>query len=261
MTVVWRRKGTILGVVVAVAAATFGISNLLPATYEATATVRVAAQSGSTSQQAVLASNDLASQYAQLASSAPVLRSSEVVLGLPAGALDGVATGATVGEQNLIDVTVTASDARQAGIRADTVARTLVTQLERANREQARTYVQRVNSQLAPLDRRIRLARAEIETLSRQVAAGGTVASAAATIIAARQSDLSSLEGRRDSVVSNVAQVSAVQPTLSLWSDAGSGYRTEPKPVLYTIVVSIVAALVMAQLVVVIANLRERRSS
>ncbi len=258
----WRAKGVILLVASLAGAATLALCTVLPATYELTATVRVAAQAGSTSQEAVLASNDLASQYAQLVTSGPVLRASEEDLSLAPGTLDSVTSGGTVGEQNLIAVSVRAPDAQEAGVRADAVAVNLVVELQRANRAQAQAYTERVEAQLAPLDRRIAAAREEVDLLTQQVAEGGTAGASAATILASRQSNLSLLESQRDNVASNVAQVAAVvQPSVSVWSGAGAGGQVQPKPLLYTVVAVIIAALVTAQLAVVVGTRRGRRAS
>jgi capsular polysaccharide biosynthesis protein len=259
-TIVWRAKWFILAAATLVAAATFAICQYLPETYEAGAMVRVSAQSGSATQDAVQASNDLASQYSQLVNSGPVVRSAEDALGLSQGTLDGQTSGGTVGEQNLITVNARASTADEAGERANAVALSLVTELRRANREQAAAYVERVQAQLAPLDRRIASTRVQIARLSGQIAAGGSLGSSAAAQLSSREATLANLEQERDRVASNVAQVSAVvQPDVTVWSEAAAGGQVQPKPVLYTVVAFLLTALVAAQLAVLIGSRRSRR--
>lgn len=253
----WRARWWILNVALVVAALTYLTSLIITPTFEATALVRVSSQS-TISQTSVEASNGLASQYAALIDSQPVARRSERLLGLDAGGLSGAISGGTRSEQNLITVGARGPSSQDAIRRANVVARVLVTNVQTVNAEQAEAYAERIRRQLAPLDRRIGEAEAEVERLILLVtAAGPGTADSLTSLLVARQNGLSSLIAERDRVESNVAESSvAIQPSITVWAAAQSASRIEPRPVLYSIVAFALAAIVAASAAATFAGRR-----
>jgi uncharacterized protein involved in exopolysaccharide biosynthesis len=222
---VWRSKWWILLAAVAVAAAVAAVSLLLPATYEAAATVRVVAQSqaGLPPSEAATASNDLAGQYAQLATSSPIVDDAARSLRIPQSKLGPGVSAGTVAAQNLIRIGVQAPTGRAARERANAVATAFVRRVRLLNSAQARDYAALVRNRLGPLDAEIATARSAVDR---------------ATLLAQR----GQLSGQL------ALSAAGAQPLVEVVAPAQSGARVRPKPALYSAVAFILGALVAAQI-------------
>jgi hypothetical protein len=250
----WRGKFWILlATVIGGVGAYLGCS-LLPPTYQSTATLRVVVQSGAgVSQDAVLASNDLAVQYAPLIRTGAVVGPAAVRMHESGSALSTAISSGTVGDQNLMAVTARGASEREAQRRANAVARQFVTYIRASNRQQVVSYTRLVGSTLAPIQ-------SEIEILKSQLGrgAGSDIATGSSSSVNGAQATLATLLTARQSAAANLAQsVAASQPQIQLIAPAGPGTQVEPKPMLYALVTALAAFLVALQLVVVIGARRQ----
>jgi capsular polysaccharide biosynthesis protein len=250
---VWRAKWYILAAAILAGLAIGAASYLIPATYKSSATVRVVAQSqaGVPSDQIVQASNDLASEYAQLGTSQPIVSAAASQLGMSTGDLQSKVSSGTVSGQNLVQISVQASSPGAAEKRTSAVASQFAAYVSGKNAQQAAQYAASVRAKLAPLDSAIAAARHDIAT------GGGN----SATQIA-KQSTLSDLLTQRQTALSQLATATAAgQPLVEVFAPAGPGSKVSPKPVLYGIIAFVVVALVAAQLSTVILSRRIRRAA
>jgi capsular polysaccharide biosynthesis protein len=248
------RRDLVLAAIAAILAATLAAiavyvaSGHLPATFQSSATIRVAIQSTSdVNDGTITASNDLASQYAQIASTG-------TVIGLARKQLDGAdaqltgndVVASTVAAQNLVKITVNGHDGGQSQRRADAVGTAFVEGLRELNGRQAEQYSNEVSSRLGPIDRSIALTRRELS--------GGTQDSRRNAAIV-----LASLIVQRQQVQASIAQnVAAMQPTLTQVAGAGPGEKVSPKPKLYAIVAFVIVLLVVGRVLIVAAARRPR---
>ena len=249
---VWRAKWWILAAAAVAGLAIAAASYLVPATYKSSATVRVVAQSqaGVPSDQIVQASNDLASEYAQLGTSQPIVSAAATQLGMPTGDLQSKVSAGTVSGQNLVQISVQASSPGTAEKRTSAVASQFAAYVRGKNAQQASEYAADVKTKLAPLDAAIAAAR-------RDIASGGSSAGQIA-----KQSTLSDLLTQRQTALSQLATATAAgQPLVEVFAPAGPGSKVSPKPVLYGIIAFCVVALVAAQLSTVILSRRIRRAA
>jgi hypothetical protein len=248
----WRGKFWILLVTVIGGVGAYVGCSLLPPTYESSATLRVIVQSSTgISQDAVLASNDLAIQYTPLIRSSPVVTPAAQRIGIPAGTLMSSLSSGTVGDQNIMAVSARAGTEREAQRRANAVARQFVTYVRATNRRQVAAYSRVVGTTLSPIQ-------AEIEVLQRQLGRAGTnPSSSSAAAVNSAQSTLASLLTARQTAAADLAQrVATSQPQIELIAQAGAGAQVEPKPMLYALVTAVAAFLLTVQLVVVVGARR-----
>ena len=249
----WRgRFWILLAAVVGGIGAYVGCS-LLPPTYQSTATLRVMVHSGSgMTQDAVLASNDLAGQYAPLMRTSAVIDPAAARLGMSGGALASAVTSAGSGDQNLMSISAQAGTQREAQRRANAVARQFVTYLRATNRQQIAAYTKGISTTLAPIQ-------AEIAQLQAQLGrgAGSAATSTSGTSANAAQATLATLLTTRQQAAADIAQrVASSQPQIDLIGQAGAGAQVQPKPMLYAIVTALAAFLLTLQLVVVVGARR-----
>ncbi len=241
----WRwwspRALIVLVLALLVAAAVYEISNRAPARYQSSATVRVSVQTTSgISDPAVTAANDLASQFAQLASSTPVVDYAAALLGVPAKDLEGNITAGTVAAQNLVRVTATGSGPAQAQARATAVAKAFVVYLDRIDAQQVSRYQKAITSKLGPLTREIEAARKRLGSSNPETQRNATVL-------------LSGLLGQQQTVLSSVAQSSAAaQPSLQLVSPGGTATKASPKPTLYAAIGFLATLLLLGRFLYVV---------
>ncbi len=235
-------------IAVVVAAAVYAISNGVSARYQSSATVRVSVQATSgISDPAVTAANDLASQYAQLASSTPVLSGAAKRLGVPVSSLEGNVSSGTIAAQNLVRISVTGSSASEAQERAAAVARSFVRYINHLDAEQAAAYEKAVTSKLAPLETEIAAARKQLRTSKGEAQRNATTL-------------LSGLLSQQQTVLNSVAQGSAAaQPSLQLVSADSAGSKVSPKPTLYAGIGLLATLLLLGRFVYVIGVRRSRR--
>lgn len=240
----YRTIAMLLAAVV-VAALVFAISDRLPASYQSSAVVRVSVQAtDGISDPSVTAANDLASQFAQLASTAPVVEAAEAHLGSQAGNIGGQVTAGTIAAQNLIRISVKGSNPTQAQERTTAVANAFVAYIEHIDAAQANAYAHAVTSKLGPLDR-------EIAAVRKTLASGNPEVQRNAAAL------LSSLVGEQQTVFSSVAQgAAAAKPNVQLVAPGGTGTKTSPRPLLYAAVGFLVTILLLGRLLYVLGSRR-----
>jgi hypothetical protein len=246
----WRGKFWILLAALVAGGAAYLGCTLVPPTYESTATLRVVVHSGSgISQDAVLAANQLAVQYAPLVRSAPVLGPAARRLGISGSTLSASISSGTVGDQNLMAVSAQAGSEREAQRRANAVAREFVTYIRASNRRQTVAYTRLVRTTLAPIE-------TEIAALQSQLGREGDTSEPPESLDGA-QATLATLLTARQRAVADLAQgVASSQPAIDLIAPAGPGTQVQPKPILYALVTALAAFLLTLQLVVVVGARR-----
>jgi len=244
----WTRGRTVVLVAIAAAVVVYVASSLLPATYQASATVlvTVSATSG-ISDPTVTAANDLASQDAQLVATAPVIDAADKTLDT-ALSPSSVSAG-TVNAENLIKINATGPTAAQANASVNAVARAFVAYVSQISTSQAADYVKLVTANLAPL--------ANLITTARQQQTSGTpVQQAQATAL------LTTLVGVRQQVLGAAVQSSAATlPDVLLVSPGDGGSKTSPRPQLYALIAFGVVLLLLGRLLFVVGVRRTRESA
>jgi capsular polysaccharide biosynthesis protein len=221
----------------AIAAAVYIISSRQGPTYEASSTLRIVAQGQSgISDQSVLASNDLASQYAQLGDAPPVIRRAARSLKVSPVDLDGHVSAGTVAAQNLIKISARADDGPGAVRRTDAVALAFVEYVSGLNERQANAYSRSVQRRLRPLDDELAAAR---RLLNR-----GTPSQRNSNALL-----YSNLLVQRQQLVASIAQDSAAsQPGVQLVAQATAASKVAPRPTLYALVGLVASALIAARI-------------
>ncbi len=239
--IVWGAKWWIIGVTVLITAVTFGVSSAIPPTYSSNANVLVSAVAPTgLTKDAVDASNDLASQYAQLVNSSGVIAPAARALEMPPSTLGSSISAGTVAAQNIVAITATAPNALAAQRRANAVASQFVAAQTRRNAQLARAYTSAVAASQRRLDAQTAKTLAQLSSPS-------------AAVRAAAAGTLPLLLSQRQQQAAATAQASAnTQPALSVYEPAGLGSQVVPRPVLYAgiaLIVSFVAAAQIAALV------------
>ena len=203
------------------AALAYAIGHRLPAVYQSSGMIRVATatQSGIADTD-VTADNDLASQYAQLVATSPVLTLTAKSLRLPPKDLSGEISGSTIGAQNLLAVTASASTPTAAVARAQAAVYAVALYLSQLTAQFNTSYAvllqSRIRNTAIPGDTGAKLAP--------QIAAAFDTARATALF-----------EALRDAAGN--------QPSFQVISAAGAADQTAPKPKLYALVAVVVAFL------------------
>jgi capsular polysaccharide biosynthesis protein len=232
--------------------ATYVVSKRIAKTYSSTATVTVTVQPVGGASDAATASNDLASQYAQLVTTRAVVDPAASRIDESASDLGAHISAGTVNAQNVINITAQSSTSAGAARRANAVAASFIGFIENANRQQASSYAKAITLQLGG---RSAVAAAEqavtraTEALNHATAATRPAdeaqLSAAQTVLATR------IANGASSTLSVAENSAAAQPALQLLGPAAAGSVVAPRPTLYALVAFLVAALVAAQLFVV----------
>jgi hypothetical protein len=220
-----------------VAAVVYVVANSLPATYESSAQFRVTVpnQAGLT-EAAVLASNDLATQYSQLATASTVIAAAARELKIAPAQLAGEISGATVNAQNLVQVTASADHPADAQARAAAVADALRRYIDRINARQSATYSRNVTSGLVPLDE-------EIARYTKRLNGASESERQSINLL------LGSLLSQRQQVLASTARDAAAgRPTLQGVASASAATKTTPRPKLYALVALIAAGLVCGRI-------------
>jgi hypothetical protein len=220
-----------------VAAVVYVVANSLPATYESSAQFRVTVpnQAGLT-EATVLASNDLATQYAQLVTASTVINSAARELKVAPSALSGEISGSTVNAQNLVQVTASSDHPGDAQARAAAVAAALRTYIDRINARQSSTYSRNVASGLVPLDQ-------EIALYTKRLNGASETERQSINLL------LGSLLSQRQQVLASTARDAAAgRPTLQGVASASTATKTTPRPKLYALVALIAAGLISGRI-------------
>jgi capsular polysaccharide biosynthesis protein len=221
----------------------YGVGKQLPATYQSSGQIRIAlASQGGISDPVVTAANDIATQYAQLASSVPVATLAAKSLGVPVRQIQGKITGGTVGAQNLVQVTASASSAADATNRARAASEALQAYVTRLNAQASVQYTARVQRSLGVIDQ-------EITTLTDRIRTDSATQQSTDTAL------IESLNGQRDQLFGQVVRDAASnQPTLQVVTPASSASQTSPKPKLYALVALVVALIISGRVAYVLGR-------
>lgn len=245
-----RRWWVVLFGALAIAAATYAVSKVVPATYASSSEV-VVLVSGTDVNATTLGANNLASQYAQVVNSSQVLSLAATLKKPPVDVPPPSISGGTVGAQNLISIQATAGSAQLAQARAAAVTAAFVKYINQQVANQATHYAQTSSAQLRPLAGEI----------SQTQAALNVVAPKSTKAIELQQT-LVTLLAQRAAAQANIAQTAvAGRPSVQVTSAAGPGSQTAPKPTLYALVGFIVGLLILARVVIYTSRRRATKSS
>jgi hypothetical protein len=220
-----------------VAAVVYVVANTLPATYQSNAQFRVSVpnQAGLT-EATVMAANDLATQYSQLAGASTVVNAAARTLKTPPSELAGAISGSTVNAQNLVQVTATADSPGAAQDRAAAVATALRKYVDGINARQSATYSRNVTSGLGPLDE-------EIARYTKRLTGASETERQSINLL------LGSLLSQRQQVLASTARDTAAgRPTLQGIASASVASKTSPRPKLYALVALVAAGLVSGRI-------------
>jgi hypothetical protein len=228
---------------VVVAGAVYVVSKRLPATYQASGTFRVTVPNQiGINDSVVTAANDLASQYAQLATAQPVQAATAATLGVPPSTLNGKITASTVAAQNVVQVNASGPNASVATARAQAATQALATYIQSINSHESRNYGRLVSRGLGPINAQIGQVQARLKNDDPNQ----------------RQSDLivlGSLIGQHNQAIQSVATNTAGgQPSVQVVSPGGGAAISYPKPSLYALIGFIVALLIALRLAYVLGN-------
>ena len=243
-------------VAVVIGAIVYVVSDSLTKSYHASGTFRVTVpnQQG-INDTVVTAANDLATQYVQLVSSAPVVDRAAKRLGVAPSSLNGSITASTVAAQNIVQVTASSHSPSIASARASAATYALVHYIETINSGQAVQYSHTINRSLIPLNR-------QIASLTAQISAAQAKPSAANNAkVVNDQTVLSSLLAQRQQTAQQLATNAAGgQPTIQLVSPGGTASIAYPKPSLYAVIGFIIALLITLRIAFLLTVARRRRA-
>ncbi len=255
--VLWAAKVWIAAIAVLLAGATYVASSLIGPTFESSAVVQVTSPrtSGSGTSDAITASNDLAAQYAQLASTQPVIAIAVKQLGAPGAGLAAAVSASTVANQNLVRITSQAPTADAARARADAVAGALRSYVAQQSDDAVAAYSATFAAGLEPLDADIANAEKQVASATR-TASSASPGSAAITSLTNAQARLSELVLRRQQALAQrITDEASLRPSVTSLGSAAPGDKVQPKPLLYSLVALLAGAFIAAQ----VALLRRRR--
>jgi capsular polysaccharide biosynthesis protein len=261
--VIWRRSIWIVLFAAVVAGAAFYGARLFPSTFSSSATVQVSLQqSTGVPNETLIAANQLAAQYAQLATSNTVLDAAAADLHVSTSSLAGAVSASPVGQVNLISVSSTGATPSESQKRADAVARALTANLIATNRRRSSNFMRQATAPTVGADRQIARLQAAIAKGTKALAGPMSVdvRSSALAVISGQQQTLATLSSQRSQVLSRLAEEAALgRPTIVVVKAAGPGGRTQPKPLVYGVVGGIAGFIVAAQLFILAAQRRQRR--
>lgn len=232
-----------LAVSLVVAAIAYLVGQALTPTYQSYGLIRVAlASQGGINDPVVTAANDTATQYAQLASSAPVAALTASKLGIPASDLSNAITGSTVAAQNLVQVTVTGPSAASAQTRAAAASTSLQRYISGLNAADSAQYVARVQASLS-------LVNQSVQALTARLATDSPAQRASDTTL------LQSFDSQREQLLGQVARDAASnEPSLQVVDSSTPATVTSPKPALYALVAFVVAAIITGRVAFVLSR-------
>jgi capsular polysaccharide biosynthesis protein len=232
-----RWLGALIAVIVAVAAGalTYVISNAVPATYKASTQVQVTVNEASgLGQDSVLAGNQLTAQLAQLLPTDAVLSRPAAALEISTAKLRSALSVGSVAQQNILQVSTTASSKSTAELRATAVTAGLLAYMSRTARAQQHAYRQAVAGAVGAMNRQ----------LAGLAGRRGKLTSAQLGVI---QGEAGAIAGQAQSLATSIPVLQVIQP-------ATTANKVTPKPLLYAIVALLVVGFVALQL----ATMRER---
>src|SRR6185312_2823202 len=112
--IIWRRKFWIVLLAILAGVGTFFAARVPSPSFSSASVIEITMQpTNGTPNETLLASNGLASQYAQLATTSVVLESAAKLIDVPAADISHAVTASAVGQVNLVKVSATGSSAEQ----------------------------------------------------------------------------------------------------------------------------------------------------
>jgi uncharacterized protein involved in exopolysaccharide biosynthesis len=260
VAIIWSRKWLILLFAIVlgglVGAATFKQKQ----TYSATATVQVSLlQTKGVGQQNALAANTFAAQYAQLATSEPVLKLAGDALGSDAAGLGQHISASPINNYNIIGVTATATDPALAARQANETAKALVSFLRKARNTQIAAANSTDSDREAQLDKQISELQTQIAKDTITAAGTGDSATAAQTVLSGERSLLASLVSNRETIyTAGQRDLAASAPGLTVLNLPSSGTAAARHTAIYAVLGAVVGAILFAELFVGMAKVRYR---
>ena len=263
----WQGRWWILLSALVIAALTLVATMVVPKTFASSVTVRMNASpvSGSSVSDLATASNNLAAQYAQVVTSQAVLQPAAAAAGITPAELSAHTSSTTLASQNIISITVQAGGPAEAQAQADALGASLVDYIKATGAEASKAYSDSVEEQLAPLDDQISAAQKRVAAIAATLANAddGTApqeVSAASARLGAAQSLLTALSDRRSNLLSQATvQALSLAPRAQVLGPAATANQIEPRPALYTLVAALLGLVIATQLVVTVAERRQRR--
>lgn len=256
LSVLWRAKWTIAACAVLAAVLAAAVASLPQTQYSAQATIRVSLPSTKgVPRELVLAQNDLAAQYALLASTQPVLEAAAKKVNGQVGTI----TATPVNGYNIVGITAVASSPAAAAKRASAVAESLVTYVADTQAAGLRAANETVAPQLQQLDTQIRTVQASVERLQNKLE--GTSAKDAASgaqqaLLSSQLSLLGTLVANRTNFTAATRDAAAAAPRLTLLDVPASGTEEPKNQLVYGLVALLVGALGAAEITVLAYRLR-----
>jgi Chain length determinant protein len=259
-TMAWRRKWAILIFAVLVAAVVGTVLAQAAPRYSTRATIQVnLLQTKGVAQSTALAANELAAQYAQLATSQAVLNAAAGTLGADASGLAGAISAAPVNNYNIVAITATSTSPVRSARQADATARALVAYVDDVNAKQVLAVEQSGAARRDALDSDIGALRTQIARNTAQAAAGGPRAPAAATEAASARSLLATLTSQRENIFTSSQRDLAVsQPNLVLVDLPERGSAISRRLPAYVAGAFLVGLLLAVEFATVVARVRRR---
>ncbi|RZS87374.1 hypothetical protein EV189_2802 [Motilibacter rhizosphaerae] len=253
---IWPAKWLIVAVALLLGAGVFLYVKAQPVSYSAQSSVRVTVpQTKNGARDSALASEELAAQYAQYATSTDVRSSAEKRLGAGVGQV----TAVPLNNYNLIAVTASGSTAKQAAARSNAVAEALVDYVTTVNSSVVSAASKRVKAQLDSLDSQITSIRAQIKKLQAVAQGTGRAADLAQAEVASQQSLLSNLLNVQQNTLSgSTNDILVGQPDVAVVDQPQVGSPVTKHAPLYAVVAFLVALLALSEVAVLRARVRAR---
>lgn len=264
---IWKGKHWILVAAVLAAALTLLATALIPKTFSSSIQVGLNASpvTGSSVSDLATASNSLAAQYAQLVTSEAVLQPAAEATDTTSADLSAQTSSSTLAGQNIVLITVQASNPAQAEARAAALGSSLVDYITTQGRDASEQYSESVVAQLKPLDDQILKVRKQVDAITATLAETDEdttpqSVSASSARLSSAQSLLTSLTDRRANLVSQATlQSISLAPRAQTLGGASTATQVEPRPALYTLVAAVLGLLIATQVVITAAERRQRR--
>jgi capsular polysaccharide biosynthesis protein len=257
--VIWRRKFWILLFAILVGVGTYYGARIPSPSYGSSAVIEVTMQTSGAQNDTLLAANQLAAQYAQLATTSAVLTEAAASIKASPGDLASSITASTVSQLNLVKVSASGSSPAESQARANAAARVLTNTILRSNARKAKEFLRKAEGPLTGSSKQIAKLEAEIAQSTFALATATTVngRTRAQTVLTGQQALLTALTSQQNGAMSALAVDAALgQPAVSIVSHAGPGSRTRPSPLIYALIGGLAGAIVVSQLFVLADSLR-----
>jgi capsular polysaccharide biosynthesis protein len=258
LSTLWRARYLILLAVVVMGAAVYVISGATSPVYTSSATIGITAAStpGGNAQDVALASNDIAAQDAQLVKDDGVLTKASKALGVSVSTLSSHVSAGTLASQNIVQITVQSSHPALAQRWAHGIALAFQSYVLEKAQASSTSLQNSVEVQAAPLNQQISLLQLAISAASS--AAPG---SAAFVVLQSDESQLTGLVASRAALTESTALAIASQhPNVDILQSGTAPSKISPRPLFYGSLAALATLFVAAQLAIVAARRRGRRS-